>query len=102
LRRSRGPAPYEPNEGDVPVRRDVVLASADGGRCPGPAGINGGDPEARGPQIMTMEAKFVRAAYNNEGYVILGYQVNNRSIGEEWMLIEVGITARDNTPGYKL
>ena len=34
------------------------------------------------PQIMTMEAKFVRAAYNNEAYVILGYQVNNRSVGE--------------------
>ena len=25
---------------------------------------------------MTMEGKFVRAAYNNEGYVILGYQVD--------------------------
>ena len=47
------------------------------------------------PQIMTMEAKFVRAAYNNEGYVILGYQVNNRSIGEPWMLLEVGMTVMD-------
>jgi hypothetical protein len=24
------------------------------------------------PQIMTLEGKFVRVAYNNEGYVILG------------------------------
>ena len=46
------------------------------------------------PQIMTIEGNFVRAAYNNEGYVILGYQVSNRSIGEEWMLLEVGMTAR--------
>src|SRR5688572_24884424 len=52
------------------------------------------------PEVMTMEAKFVRAAYNNEGYVILGYQVNNRSIGEEWMLLEVGLTVLDRTPDY--
>ena len=54
------------------------------------------------PEIMTMEAKFVRAAYNNEGYVILGYQLANRSVGEEWMLLEVGLTVLDNTPAYRL
>jgi hypothetical protein len=53
-------------------------------------------------EIMTMEATFVRAAYNNEGYVILGYQLANRSIGEEWMLLEVGMTVRDRTPAYRL
>ncbi len=59
-------------------------------------------PQSGVPQIMTMEAKFVRAAYNNEGYVILGYQVNNRSIGEDWMLLEVGITVLDKTPDFTL
>ena len=59
-------------------------------------------PEPGVPQIMTMEGKFVRAAYNNEGYVILGYQLVNRSIGEEWMLLEVGVTVLDNTPAYNL
>jgi hypothetical protein len=54
------------------------------------------------PQAMTMEAKFVRAAYNNEGYVILGYQVSNRSIGEEYMMIEMGTTVRGGQPAYKL
>jgi hypothetical protein len=49
-----------------------------------------------------MEGKFVRAAYNNEGYVILGYQASNRSVGEQWMLLEVGITVRDSTPDYRL
>jgi hypothetical protein len=53
------------------------------------------------PEIMTMEGKFVRAAYNNEGYVILGYQLVNRSLGEEWMLLEVGLTVLDNTPAQK-
>jgi hypothetical protein len=54
------------------------------------------------PQAMTMEAKFVRAAYNNEGYVILGYQVSNRSIGEDHMMIEMGTTVRGGQKAYKL
>ena len=49
-------------------------------------------PDPGVPQIMTIEGNFVRAAYNNEGYVILGYQLANRSVGEEWMLLEVGMT----------
>jgi hypothetical protein len=53
-------------------------------------------------EVMTMEGKFVRAAYNREGYVILGYQASNRSIGEEWMLLEVGMTVLDNVPAYRL
>jgi hypothetical protein len=54
------------------------------------------------PEIMTMEGRYVRAAYNNEGYVILGYQLANESVGSEWMLLEVGTTVRDGTPDYKL
>jgi hypothetical protein len=53
-------------------------------------------------EIMTLEGKFVRAAYNNEGYVILGYQLANRSLGEEWMLLEVGMTVLGRTPAYTL
>jgi hypothetical protein len=59
-------------------------------------------PKPGVPEIMTMEGKFVRAAYNNEGYVIIGYQLANRSIGEEWMLLEVGVTVLDRTPDYRL
>jgi len=59
-------------------------------------------PDPGVPQGMTMEGKFVRAAYNNEGYVILGYQATNRSVGEEWMLLEVGMTVLDKTPAYTL
>ena len=54
------------------------------------------------PEILTMEAKFVRAAYNNEGYAILGYQASNRSVGEDWMLLEVGLALRDGVPDYTL
>jgi hypothetical protein len=59
-------------------------------------------PQPGVPQIITMEGKFVRASYNNEGYVILGYQASNRSVGEEWMLLEVGMTVLDNVPDYRL
>jgi hypothetical protein len=59
-------------------------------------------PQSGVPQIITMEGRFVRASYNNEGYVILGYQASNRSVGEEWMLLEVGMTVLDKTPDYTL
>lgn len=59
-------------------------------------------PQPGVPQIMTLEGRFVRAAYNNEGYVILGYQVSNRSIGEPWMLLEVGMTLLEPTKDYTL
>ena len=59
-------------------------------------------PEPGVPEIMTLEGTFVRAAYNNEGYVILGYKTANMSVGDEWMLLEVGATVRDGVPAYKL
>ena len=54
------------------------------------------------PQIMTMEGNFVRAAYNNEAYVILGYQVTNRSVGDEWVMLDVGTTLMEKVPAYTL
>jgi hypothetical protein len=59
-------------------------------------------PQAGVPQIQTLEGRFVRVAYNREGYVILGYQASNRSVGEEWMLLEVGMSLLDNVPDYRL
>jgi hypothetical protein len=73
-----------------------------------PAGLSAQDkpvvqiPQPGVPQIMTLEGNFVRVAYNSEGYVIIGYQLANRSLGEEWMLLEVGITLLGKTPDYKL
>jgi len=59
-------------------------------------------PDPGVSQIMTLEGNFVRVAYNNEGYAILGYKLANLSVGEEWMLLEVGITLRDGVPSYTL
>ena len=59
-------------------------------------------PQPGVPEIFTMEGRYVRAAYNNEGYAILGYRSANLSVGEEWMLLEVGITLRDGVPDFTL
>jgi hypothetical protein len=59
-------------------------------------------PEPGVPQRMTLEGAWTRVAYNNEGYVIIGYRTANLSIGDEWMLLEMGTTVRDNVPDYKL
>jgi hypothetical protein len=59
-------------------------------------------PQPGVPEILNIQGKFIRAAYNNESYVILGYQPANRSLGEEWMLLEVGITLRAGVPDFTL
>jgi hypothetical protein len=59
-------------------------------------------PQPGVPQIMTLEGNFVRVAYNNEGYVILGYQIANRTVGDEWIMLDVGITMMERVPDYTL
>jgi hypothetical protein len=59
-------------------------------------------PDAGVPEIMTLEGNFVRGAYNNEGYAILGYRAANQSVGEEWMLLETGMTVRDGRSNFTL
>ena len=44
------------------------------------------------PQRMTLTGEFVRLAYNEEGYVVLGYRIANDSVGDEWLLLQAGIT----------
>jgi hypothetical protein len=59
-------------------------------------------PQPGVPQIMTLEGRYVRAAYNNEGYVILGYRIVNQSVGEPWMLLEVGVALREGVKDFDL
>jgi len=59
-------------------------------------------PQPGVPQIMTLEGTWVRVAYNNEGYAIIGYRLANLSLGEEWMLLEFGTTIRDRVPNYTM
>jgi len=49
------------------------------------------------PGIFTIKGQYARIAYNNEGWVTLGYQTANGSQGDEWMLLEVGVTVLKGT-----
>ncbi len=59
-------------------------------------------PQPSVPEVFTLTGQFVRIAYNNEGWVTLGYRTANSSQGDDWMLLEVGTTIRKPTPGQKL
>jgi hypothetical protein len=59
-------------------------------------------PQPGVPEIMTLEGKFVRVAYNNEAYVILGYQIANRTVGDDWIMLDVGMTMMQRAPDYRL
>jgi hypothetical protein len=59
-------------------------------------------PQPGVPQIMTLEGAYVRAAYNNEGYVVLGYRTANASVGQDWLMLEIGTTLRSGRKPYEL
>src|SRR5262245_19830457 len=59
-------------------------------------------PDPGVPQIMNIEAEYVRAAYNNDVYVIIGYKIVQEPIGTEWIMLETGMTMRDSRPNYTL
>ena len=59
-------------------------------------------PQPTVPQVFTMMGTFVRVAYNQEGFVTLGYEMAQRAIGEDWLMLEVGLTMRSPAKDYKL
>ena len=55
------------------------------------------------PQIMTLEDRFVRVSYNNEGYVTMGYRLANQQLkGKEWIMLEAGMALREGVKPQKL
>ena len=61
-----------------------------------------GAPKPAVPELYTIEGQFTRIAYNNEGWVTLGYRIANDSQGDEWMLLEAGVTVRKPTKNQTL
>ena len=59
-------------------------------------------PKPTVPEIFTLMGQYVRVAYNNQGFATLGYRAAQESIGEEWMLLEVGLTMRSPAQNYTL
>ena len=43
-------------------------------------------PEPTVPEIFTLTGEFVRVAYNNEGFVTLGYRLANESTFPNWRI----------------
>ena len=61
-----------------------------------------GAPVSAVPQVSTITGQYTRIAYNNEGWVTLGYRTANGSQGTDWMLLEAGVTVHKGTPNQKL
>jgi hypothetical protein len=59
-------------------------------------------PQPTVPEMFTLEGEFVRIAYNNEGFASLGFRMAQQQVGQEWMLLQAGITLRRPTKDYKL
>lgn len=59
-------------------------------------------PEPGVSEVVGYERLFVRSAYNDEGYVVIGFHPANRSIGEDWLIVDVGVTVFDTVPRFEL
>jgi hypothetical protein len=59
-------------------------------------------PKPTVPEVFTLMGQYVRVAYNDQGFVTLGYQTAQESIGQEWILLEVGLTVRSPAKDYRL
>lgn len=47
---------------------------------------------AAGQTKFAPTAEWVRVAYNDIGYAIVGYRTANNSVGQDWLMLEVGLT----------
>jgi len=62
-------------------------------------------PEAPVPTVpgnFTLQGQFTRIAYNHEGWVSLGYRTANDSQGQDWLMVEVGLSLRKPTKNQTL
>ena len=59
-------------------------------------------PQPTVPEVFTLMGQYVRVAYNNSGFVTLGYRMAQEAVGEEWALLEVGLTTRRPAKDFTL
>jgi len=43
---------------------------------------------------VAVEGQFIRVAQNAEGWVVMGYTIANDSVGQDWMLLNIGLTVQ--------
>ena len=80
----------------------VGLFIAGAGASMGVAQMEVEKPQPTVPEIYTIEGAYTRIAYNNEGWVTLGYRAANASQGTDWMLLEVGVTVFKGIPNQTM
>lgn len=66
------------------------------------AGVPAMAQQEEAKQKFDVKGEYVRLVYNDEGWVVLGYGTANSSVGDEWMLLEVGVTLMDGVKDQKL
>jgi hypothetical protein len=59
-------------------------------------------PQPTVPEVFTLTGQYVRIAYNNQGFASLGYHMAQESVGQEWMMLEVGLTMRSPAKDFTL
>ncbi len=59
-------------------------------------------PKPGVPEVFTLAGAYVRIAYNNEGYAVVGYRMVQQEVGNPWALLSVGVTLRDGVKGYTM
>jgi hypothetical protein len=78
----------------------VVLALAGAALAQAPPQVT--MPQPTVPEAFTLMGQYVRVAYNNQGFATLGYRLAQRSVGEEWLALEVGLTVRSPSKGVTI
>jgi hypothetical protein len=68
--------------------------------APRPAHPQDASPRSR--QKLAVEGTFIRIGFDEEGWVTMGYRTANSSVGEEWLLLEVGVTVQKGVEDYTL
>jgi len=53
-------------------------------------------------QKLSVEGTYIRIGYDDEGWVTMGFRTANSSVGEKWMLLEVGMTVQRGVKDYTL
>jgi len=110
-RSHEGPPGISVFRGDAPrallVTALALLALAATGRLGAQAQPTGAlqgltAPKPGVPEVFTLTGEFVRMAYNNEGYAVLGYRMAQNEVGNPWVLLNVGVTVRQGVKDYTL
>ena len=68
----------------------------------GAVGALAEETPAEAGEKVSFPGTYVRVAYTDEGWVTLGFRLANNSVGEDWMLLQVGMTVQGKREKFML